>query len=70
MFKAASILMIVALGCFAIEKTFYGYIDEQEFVRDSFFLPLSFILGGGGIALAVISFALRILKRRNSKKTG
>ena len=39
-----------------LEKTFYGYVDENNVLQESFFLPLAFILiflGGGLIAVAI-----------------
>ncbi len=27
-----------------LEKTFYGYVDENNVLQESFFLPLAFIL--------------------------
>ena len=39
-----------------LEKTFYGYVDENNVLQESFFLPLAFILiflGGGLIVVAI-----------------
>ena len=62
MWTGIAVLMAgVASGL--LEKTFYGYIDENNVVQESFFLPLAFILiflGGGLIIVA----AGRTLKTR------
>jgi hypothetical protein len=46
-----------------LERTFYGYVDENNVLQESFFLPLAFILiflGGGLIVVSIV----RILSRR------
>ena len=49
MWTGIAVLMAgVASGL--LEKTFYGYVDENNVLQESFFLPLAFILiflGGG-----------------------
>ena len=54
MWTGIAVLMAgVASGL--LEKTFYGYVDENNVVQESFFLPLAFILiflGGGLIIVA------------------
>ena len=59
----AALMAGVASGL--LEKTFYGYVDENNVLQESFFLPLAFILiflGGGLIIVA----AGRYLKTRIS----
>ncbi len=62
MWTGIAVLMAgVASGL--LEKTFYGYVDENNVLQESFFLPLAFILiflGGGLIIVA----AGRTLKTR------
>jgi hypothetical protein len=39
-----------------LEQTFYGYVDQNNVLQESFFLPLAFILiflGGGLIVVAI-----------------
>ena len=53
-------LFFLALGVvsFVIQNIFYGYIDENGILRDSFFLPLSVIslfLGGIILFFSIIS---------------
>lgn len=50
----AALMAGVASG--ALEKIFYGYVDENNVLQESFFLPLAFILiflGGGLIVVAI-----------------
>ena len=48
-------LVLFGILSFVIEQIFYGYIDEQGVLHETFFLPLTFFLGGLGIVLIVIS---------------
>ncbi len=57
-------LFFLALGTisFVIQNLFYGYIDENGILHDSFFLPLSIIsllLGGIILFFSIIWFYLK-----------
>jgi hypothetical protein len=57
-------LFFLALGTisFVIQNLFYGYIDENGILHDSFFLPLSIIsllLGGVILFFSIIWFYLK-----------
>ena len=48
--------MMAGVASGVLERTFYGYVDENNVLQESFFLPLAFImivLGGGLIAVAI-----------------
>jgi hypothetical protein len=45
-----------------LEQTFYGYVDQNNVLQESFFLPLAFILiflGGGLIVVAIARNLIR-----------
>ena len=45
-----------------LEQIFYGYVDENNVLQESFFLPLAFILiflGGGLIVVAIARDLIR-----------
>ena len=49
--------LIAGMVSGVLEKTFYGYVDENNVLQESFFLPLAFILvflGGGLIVVATV----------------
>lgn len=54
MFTGISCLFLGALSMI-IQALFYGGLDENNIVQDSFFLPLSFILGAGGLVLCTVA---------------
>jgi len=48
-------VVMAGLASGFLERTFYGYVDENNVLQESFFLPLAFILiflGGGLIVFA------------------
>ena len=45
-----------------LERTFYGYVDENNVLQESFFLPLAFILIFLGGALIVVAIARNLTK--------
>jgi hypothetical protein len=50
------IVLIAGVVSGILERTFYGYVDENNVLQESFFLPLAFILiflGGGLIVVAI-----------------
>jgi hypothetical protein len=54
-FGIVALMAGVASG--VLERTFYGYVDENNVLQESFFLPLAFILifvGGGLIVVAIV----------------
>lgn len=62
MWAGIAVLMAgVASGL--LEKTFYGYVDENDVLQESFFLPLAFILVFTGGGLMVVATG-RYLKKR------
>lgn len=58
------VLLCLGIASGVIQALFYGDLDENGYVRDSFFLPLSFILGGAGAFLLLFT----LLKRGMSRK--
>jgi len=48
-----------------LEKTFYGYVDENNVLQESFFLPLAFILIFSGSGLILV--ATGCLMKRNTR---
>jgi DMSO/TMAO reductase YedYZ heme-binding membrane subunit len=47
--------IIIAVLFWLAEKIFYGDIDADGVLQESFFLPLSFLVGAIGILLLVVS---------------
>lgn len=56
----AALMAGVASG--ALEKIFYGYVDENNVLQESFFLPLAFILIFLGVGLIVVAIARNRIK--------
>ncbi len=57
-FMASLFFLALGVVSFVIQNIFYGYIDENGILRDSFFLPLSVIslfLGGIILFFSIIS---------------
>jgi hypothetical protein len=46
-----------------LERTFYGYVDENNLLQESFFLPLAFILIFLGGGLIVIVMARNLIRK-------
>ena len=61
------VVLMAGLVSGVLEKTFYGYVDENNVLRESFFLPMAFILvflGGGLLIIAIAcSVGVRWKKR-------
>jgi hypothetical protein len=61
-------LILVGLGVLSglAERTFYGRVDADGVLQESFFLPLSFLLGFVGVLLLLVAagLALRDIVRR------
>jgi len=77
-------MFLFALGCFVTglvcavaEKTFYDTVDENGFLHESFFLPLSFLFFAVGMISLVVVFIRKVIrpnfrrsKSRNSTPIG
>jgi len=50
----------------ALEKIFYGYVDENNVLQESFFLPLAFILIFLGGGLIVVAMARNLIRKFRS----
>ncbi|OKL42258.1 DUF3955 domain-containing protein [Pseudovibrio exalbescens] len=59
-------LFIIVLGAVSLglEKVFYGGIDSNGVLQESFFLPLSFLLWGLGVLLIIGAFLLKLMRPR------
>lgn len=59
-------LFIIVLGAasLGLEKVFYGGIDSNGVLQESFFLPLSFLLWGLGALLIIGAFLLKLMRPR------
>lgn len=64
LFWGSLILLGLAVFCQVMEGTFYGGLDENGVLQESFFLPLSFLLGALGVALLLISVIRLVLAAR------
>ena len=56
------LFLAAAIVCWAIQNTFYGYVDEQGFLHDSLFLPLGvlmFVAGAAFLAAAAVRWLVR-----------
>jgi len=63
---ASSFLLLLGVVFSWIQVTFYGYIDENDVLRDSWFLPLGAIaimLGLSGFFFLAIKTAVRVARR-------
>ena len=61
-FRIASIVALVLAGLsWLAETTFYGGIDPNGVLQESFVLPLTFILAALGVILMLVSL---LVKRR------
>ena len=49
-----------------IQNIFYGYVDSDEILRDSLFLPFAFIFLGVGLMLLTLNI-LRIIVRTSRR---
>ncbi len=52
-----------------MENIFYGYIDQNGVLQESFFLPMgtvSFLLGVAGLIVSIIWFYLKRMKKPSS----
>ncbi|MDE9449378.1 DUF3955 domain-containing protein [Aliiroseovarius sp. Z3] len=51
--------LVFAAASWAAERTFYGGVDENGVLQESFFLPLSVILGIAGLICLALSFVVK-----------
>lgn len=66
----ASVTLCIGLVFGYIQSTYYGYIDENNIIHDSLFLPLSALFVIASIALLILiiiqfSFHRFYIKRKN-----
>lgn len=62
---ASSFLLVLGIVFMWIQNTFYGYIDENNVLQDSLFLPLgalSIMLGLAGFFFLATKVAVRIVR--------
>ncbi len=64
-FIVALILLGLSVFCYVSEVIFYDTIDENGYLRESFFLPLSFIFLGFGLAV-FMGWGVRKIIKLNS----
>lgn len=57
---AGVICLLMSILCWVAEKTFFGYVNADGVVQDSFFLPL----GYGLAALGMLLFCVGLLRNR------
>lgn len=63
-FAVSGVLFIIlAVASGAAEAVFYGGIDENGVLQESFFLPLTFLLAAAGLGAFAIAGLLHTLKR-------
>ena len=60
------LFLAAAIVCWAIQKTFYGYVDEQGFLHDSLFLPLSVLMFVAGVAFLAATAVRALVRRRRA----
>ena len=58
--------MMAGVASGVLERTFYGYVDENNVLQESFFLPLAFILTFLGGGLIVVAITRNLSKRFRS----
>jgi len=59
--------IILGLICAYMQNTYYGYVDAEGVLHDSFFLPLSVILPILGVLLLIIALVMMLLKKAKKK---
>ena len=68
-FLVSLFFLFLGIISIAMENIFYGYIDQNGVLQESFFLPLgmfSFLLGVAGLIASVIWFYLKGLEKTSS----
>lgn len=56
-------VLIAGMASGFLERIYYGYVDEDNVLQESFFLPLAFVLIFLGGALIVVATARNLNKR-------
>ncbi len=51
--------LVFAATSWLAERTFYGDVDDNGVLQESFFLPLSVILGIAGLICLALSFVVK-----------
>jgi hypothetical protein len=61
-------LVLIAAGLISLEiqNEFYGYIDENNILHDSIFLPLGFISLLSGLSILLFSITRFFFQRKNN----
>ncbi len=67
LFQAGLFLLFLGFISYIMENIFYGYIDRNGVLRESFFLPLAFIGFLLGIMSLLVSVMRYYLKRRKMR---
>jgi hypothetical protein len=60
------IVLIAGVVSGILERTFYGYVDDNNVLQESFFLPLAFILIFLGGGLIVVAMARNLIRKFRS----
>ena len=63
--KISLILLTLGLVSLLIQNTFYGYIDENNVLRDSMFLPLGMMFSVLGSVGFILSLAWGLINKAN-----
>ena len=64
--KTGIVLIVLAIACRIAEAVFYGDVGPDGFLRESWFLPLTFIF----LALGLIALAASVVLRRGDGQHG
>ena len=68
-FLVSLFFLFLGILFLAMENIFYGYIDQDGVLQESFFLPigtLSLLLGVAGLIVSIIWFYLKRMEKPNS----
>ena len=60
--------IILAIASGFIQNIFYGYVDSDGILRDSLFLPFTFIFLGVGMILLILKVLWRIIAGVSQRK--
>lgn len=60
---SGALLCVLAAASGIAEALFYGGIDQNGVLQESFFLPLTFLLAAAGLGAFAIAGLLHTLKR-------
>lgn len=68
-FLLSLFFMFLGILSLAMENKFYGYVDQDGVLQESFFLPLgmfSFLLGAMGLLISIIWFYFKWMNKSSS----